>query len=88
MHGHEHIPYGTELDRMIAIHHFDNAVELLLKCVATEHNIAFKSLHVTFPDLWNQVNQRYELPKKTEMFQLHDFRSDVQHWGISPFHQK
>lgn len=85
MHGHEHIPYGTEFDRMIAIHHFDNAVELLLRCVATNYNISFRSLHVAFPNLWKSVDEKCSLPKKTEMFQLHDFRSNVQHWGISPF---
>jgi hypothetical protein len=92
MHGHQHIPYGTEFDRMIAIHHFDNAVELILKCVATQYGISFKHpLTVIFPTLWDNVNEKYEqdqnseLPKKTEMFQLHNIRSDVQHWGISPF---
>ena len=91
-HGHEHMPYDTEFDRMIAIHHFDNAIELLLRCVATQYGITFKNLlFVTFPELWNKVNEKYvqeqtsELPKKTEMFHLHDIRSDVQHWGISPF---
>ena len=90
-HGHEHIPYGTEFDRMIAVHHFDNAIELLLKCVATKYEISFRNpLRVTFPTLWDAVNKEYkerrgsELPKKTEMFQLHDFRCDVQHWGVSP----
>ena len=86
LHGHEHIPYQTEFDRMIAIHHLDNAVELLLKCVATKYGISFKKpLFVPFPKLWDAIDQRFPLPKKTEMFQLHDFRSNVQHWGISPF---
>jgi len=40
LHGHERIPYQTEFDRMIAIHHFDNAVELLLKCVATKNKLS------------------------------------------------
>lgn len=85
LHGHEHAPYGTEFDRMIAIHHFDNAIELLLKCVATKYDVPFKGLYITFPDLWSAVNQKCRLPKRTEMFQLHNLRSDVQHWGISPF---
>ena len=38
-----------------------------------------------FPELWKAVNQKVSLPKKTEIFQLHDLRSDVQHWGFSPF---
>jgi hypothetical protein len=86
LHGHEHIPYQTEFDRMIAIHHFDNAIELLLKCVATKLGIDFKNpLFVSFPNLWDAISKKTPLPKKTEIFQLHDFRSNVQHWGISPF---
>lgn len=86
LHGHEHIPYQTEFDRMIAIHHFDNAVELLLKCAVSRLGVAPKRpLHLSFPNLWNLVDEKVPLPKKTEMFQLHKFRSDVQHWGVSPF---
>jgi len=86
MHAHEHIPNQTEFDRMIALHHFDNAVELLLKCVATEYDIDLKQpLNINFPVLWNAVNQKTSLPKRTEMFQLHDLRNDVQHWGVSSF---
>lgn len=86
LHGREHIAYQTEFDRMIALHHLDNAVELLLRCVATRYGVTFRrSLFVTFPTLWDEVNQRFPLPKKTEMFRLHNFRSNVQHWGISPF---
>lgn len=85
-HGHEHIGYDTEFDKMIAIHHFDNAVELLLKCCATKLNVSFRRSHyIKFPDLWDEINQRTPLPKKTEIFQLHDFRSNIQHWGTSPF---
>ena len=86
MHGREHIPHQTEFDRMIAVHHFDNAVELLLKCIATKYGISFRSpLFVPFPKLWDAINEKLLLPKKTEMFQLHAFRSNVQHWGMSPF---
>ena len=91
-HGHEHIPYGSELDRMIAIHHFDNAIELLLKCVASHYDLPFKTpLKINFPELWKAVDKEYEqkngvpLPNKTEMFQLHAFRCDIQHWGTAKF---
>jgi len=92
MHAQEHILHGTEFDRMIAVHHFDNAIELLLKCVANEYEISLGDpLRLTFYDLWSKVSKEYkqrlssELPKKTEIFQLHRIRSDVQHWGTSPF---
>ena len=89
LHGHEHIPYETDFDRMIAIHHLDNAVELLLRCVVTKLGISFKRpLYVSFPELWDEINKRVPLPKKAVMLQLHNFRSNVQHWGISPFSTK
>lgn len=92
LHGHEHLLYGTEFDRMIALHHFDNAIELLLKCVATEYKNTFKNpLFITFDDLWKKVNKTYkekhksDLPKETEIYQLHELRNDVQHLGVSSF---
>jgi len=92
MHAQEHMLNGTDFDKMLAIHHFDNAVELLLKCVAAEYEISLGDpLRLTFHNLWREVSKEYkqrlgsELPKKTEIFQLHRIRTDVQHWGISPF---
>ena len=92
MHAQEHMLHGTEFDKMIAIHHFDNAIELLLKCVAAKYEIPLGDpLRLTFHKLWREVGKEYklrlgsELPKKTEIFQLHRIRSNVQHWGTSPF---
>lgn len=86
LHGHEHMLNETEFDRMVAIHHFDNTVELLLKCAITKLGVALKRpLYVPFPRLWDTINGEVSLPKKTEMFRLHNFRSNVQHWGVSPF---
>lgn len=88
IHGQEHMK-GTEFERMFSILHFDNAIELLLKCVAASYGVSI-SPNVRFPDLWSRVNEKHkgrlktELPRKTEVFHLHRIRSDVQHWG-SPF---
>lgn len=90
MHAQEHASDGTEFDKMLAVLHFDNTIELLLKCVAASYDTSFRGVFVKFPTLWNKVNEKYkekqgyELPKKTEMFYLHTIRSDVQHWG-TPF---
>jgi hypothetical protein len=89
MHGQEHAKSEAEFDRMISLHHFDNAVELLLKCVATNENADIgKRRNVTFPDLWSEVEKKLQergisLQKRTEMQQLHDLRSDIQHWGAA-----
>ena len=92
IHAQEHVSHGTEFDKMIAIHHFDNAIELLLKCVAAKYEISLGDpFRLTFHKLWREVSKEYkqrlrsELPKKTEILQLHRIRSDVQHWGVSPF---
>jgi len=90
MHAQEHMSDNAEFDRMVAVLHFDNAIELLLKCVAASYDISFRTAHVTFPTLWSKVDKEYEekhgskLPRKTEIFHLHGLRSDVQHWG-TPF---
>jgi len=89
VHGQEHARSEAEFDRMIALHHFDNAVELLLKCVATNENVHFGKLpNVTFTDLWSKVESKLSergisLPKRTEMQQLHELRGNIQHWGVA-----
>jgi len=92
MHAQEHISHGTEFDKMVAVHHLDNVNELLLKCVAASYDISFKNpLKVDFPTLWRRVNEEYkegqgsELPNKTQVFYIHRIRTDVQHWGRTPF---
>jgi len=92
MHAQEHVSNGTDFDKMVAVHHLDNAIELLLKCVAASYGISFKNpLKVNFPTLWGRVNDKYkekqgsELPNKTEVFYIHKIRTDVQHWGKAPF---
>lgn len=87
LHGKEHAKSEAEFDRMIALHHFDNAVELLLKCIATSVS-ANIGRNVTFPALWDEVERKLQersisLQKRTEMQQLHDVRSDIQHWGAA-----
>jgi len=89
IHGQQHAKSEAEFDRMIALHHFDNAVELMLKCMATKEDIDFgRRRHVGFPDLWKEVDKKLiernsSLPNKTEIQRLHDLRSDIQHWGES-----
>jgi hypothetical protein len=77
---------------------FTTTLTRLGRCFAMEGAVAravgitFRNpLYVKFPDLWERVSEEYqrrrefELPKKTEMFQLHNLRCDVQHWGLTPF---
>ena len=86
LHGCSHVNNRDEISRMLAIHHFDFAVEMVLKAIALKHNIIMSSKQdPRFKDLWNQLTQiGIKLPLKNEMFALHDERNLVQHSGIIP----
>ena len=92
MHAQEHIMRETEFDRMLAILHLDNVIEILLKCVAVDYEISLEDpIKLRFGVLWDKVDKEYkerigtELPQKAQIFRMHRIRGDVQHWGISPF---
>ena len=86
LHGCSHVNNRDEISRMLAIHHFDFAVEMVLKAIALKHNILLSSKQdPRFKDLWNKlVQEGVKLPLKSEIFALHDERNLVQHSGIIP----
>lgn len=86
VHGCSHASAKDEVSRMLAIHHFDNAVEIILKCVATKCDVVSSSRQeLRFKDLWNELVQPYvNLPLKDQMFSLHDLRNLIQHQGDIP----
>ena len=71
---------------MLAIHHFDNAVEMVLRCRATKSGVVSSSKQeYKFKDLWNEVVKRgVNLSLKDQVFSLHDLRNLVQHQGDIP----
>lgn len=94
LHGTLHSKNNTEIDRFMAIHHFDNSVELFLKIFATNEGILpTVKQDFNFKDLWNQVRTALEkrtpsycLPLKDQMFNLHETRNLAQHQGDAPSH--
>lgn len=79
------------VSRLLAIHHFDNAVEIALKCIATEYGILDSARHeYRFKDLWNEIQgtvkekEDWNLPLKQQIFSLHDLRNVAQHQGEVP----
>lgn len=92
LHGSLHSDKNTELDRFLAIHHFDNSIELFLKIIATQENVSSKKRQdFMFKDLWNEVNIKlekktspYTLPLKDQMFNIHETRNLAQHQGDAP----
>lgn len=87
LHGCTHANAKDEVSRMLAIHHFDFAVEMMLRSVAVKYNIVSSPRKdFYFRDLWNEIVQRnIKLsPLKNEMIKLHEMRNLVQHAGIVP----
>ncbi len=94
IHGHEHAVNGTELDRMLAIHGFDNSIELSLKCVLTFFlESVNRNEEKAFGLLWAAIDSILAskslppLPKKQDMMRLHDARNGSQHYGNIPSDQ-
>jgi hypothetical protein len=91
-HGYEHSTSGTGIGRMIAVHNFHNAIEIILKSIAIKYGIhTRKNIDLRFKDLWNEINmllssrcENAELPFKDPIFGLCELRNRVQHHGDEP----
>lgn len=81
LHGCTHATNKDNVSRMVAIHHFDNAVEIVLRCVTTRQGVKSKKKQLYFEELL-QAND--DLPLKEQMRGLHRARNAVQHQGDVP----
>lgn len=81
LHGCSHASCTDSVSRMLAIHHFDNAIEMVLKCVATKQGIIPKRQYFSFEELLKRIG---DLPLKEQVRGLHQVRNIVQHQGDIP----
>lgn len=81
LHGCSRASYEDSVSRMLAIHHFDNSVEMVLKCVATKREITPRGQYFNFEELLKEVGN---LPLREQMRELHRVRNMVQHQGDIP----
>ncbi len=86
-HGVNHSNKNTYLDRFLAIHHFDNAIELFLRTIVIKYDIRFKE-EPSFKKLWGEINKElekkisnYNLPLVSQITNLHNARNLSQHEG-------
>jgi HEPN domain-containing protein len=78
LHGCTHASQKDAVSRMVAVHHFDNAVEMVLKCAVVRKG---KQPKMYFEQLLGQLA---EFPLKEQMRSLHRLRNNVQHAGDIP----
>lgn len=81
LHGCSHASNKDKVSRMLAIHHFDNAVEIILKCVATKQGLNPERKYFHFEELLKKIK---DLPLKEQIRSLHQIRNIVQHQGDIP----
>ena len=81
LHGCGHASAKDEVSRMLAIHNFDNAVEIVLKCVATKQELKPAGKYFYFEELLNKIK---ELSLIEQIRGLHEARNAVQHQGEIP----
>lgn len=81
LHGYSHAADEDIVSRMLAIHHFDNAIELALRCMATRQGIQSDKKQLYFEDLLERTGN---VPLKEQMKGLHRVRNAVQHQGDVP----
>ncbi|MBN2208569.1 MAG: hypothetical protein JW759_04670 [Candidatus Coatesbacteria bacterium] len=91
-HGRDHSEKPDPLSKMLAIHHFHNAVEITLKCVFDEFRVKTEKhlRRLGFEALWDEIDKHLrakvtqELPWKRQMMVLNDQRNLVQHAASEP----
>jgi len=78
LHGCTHASNKDNVSRMVAIHHFDNAIEMVLKCAVVKKG---KKPAKYFEDLLEQAG---DLTLSEQMSSLHRLRNNVQHAADVP----
>ena len=79
---------GSEVERIIAIHHFDWTVEFLLKTMAISLDVDIRT--DCLKEIWNLVNKKYyetrkrSLKHRAEMLEQRNVRNSAQHGGFGP----
>ncbi len=91
LHGYQHSFIRDEISRMLAMHNFDNAVELILRILTDMSKAKYDSYNVGFLTLLKHARSFYEcktssraLPLEGEIMQLHTLRNTIQHSGSVP----
>ncbi len=92
LHGLEHSNNAGRLDKMIAVHNFHNAIEIVLKAIILHYDVrSEKQLNITFEQMITEVNghqlfkdSKVVLPCLREIHILNQQRNHVQHHGLEP----
>lgn len=93
-HGIDHSEMDTPIDTALAILHFDNAIEMLMRIILEFYHASHIQKERVFDDLINNVRRLIknrhpeinpdELLRTRELRNLHLVRNNIQHLGVIP----
>ena len=91
-HALDHSRTGAAVDKMIAVHNFHNAIEIVLRAILLEHEIRVeRELNIDFEQMLNNIDQfpkfiekGQRLPYRQELRKLNSVRNLVQHHAHEP----
>ena len=83
---------ASELERMIAVHNFHIAIEILTKAVLLHHEIrGEKTLNIDFESMLAEIDKQppfkarnIKIPYRQELRNLNQYRNLVQHHAMVP----
>lgn len=92
LHGLDHSKRPGALNKMIAVHNFHNAIEVVLRSIFLKYEIRpEKQLNIEFEVMLNEIDnhssfreQGIKLPYRQELRNLNQIRNWVQHHAIEP----
>lgn len=91
-HALDHSRTGAAADKMIAVHNFHNAIEIVLRAILLEHEIRVeRELNIDFEQMLKNIDQfpkfiekGQRLPYRQELRKLNSVRNLVQHHAHEP----
>jgi len=91
LHGCDHSYREDPISRMLAVHHFDFAIEMMLKCIAEELSLSMRRKNNKYPDfpaLIDEIEKKlskvgYHLPRD-KLLCVRSLRNSIQHEGRIP----
>lgn len=90
LHALEHSSFISDVDKMIAIHNFHNAIEIVLKAIVYYYNVPLSDkFDPKFPKLIEDIDKHLkpkgvELPFYKQLGMLNTYRNQVQHNAYEP----
>jgi hypothetical protein len=90
LHGFDHSNRAGPLDKMIAVHNFHNAIEIVLRAIFLHYEIRpEKELNIEFEVMLNEIDKHFKtqemkLPYRQDLRNLNQLRNLVQHHAVEP----